>query len=215
MLLFAATNALSYFVRSELPSLLGGADGSDRIGFPWMIWEAGGFVGRESMDYSALSKDIAVGIAISLIAGIGFAAISLRAGSATSAPIEVSASPSKRLQFSTRDLFGLTTAAAVILGVVRLVGEDLKFWLLQLDFWFGPAVILGVAHQTRAIAETQRTIIVSDTAIFLRLAAVAVGVSYGFRDFTNVLLGLFVFWTPQCVLAIGAVVAWRWIRARA
>lgn len=215
LLVFAALNAVSYFLRSDGASLLGWADGFDRIGFPWLIWEAGGFVGRESMDYSALSKDIVVGIAISVIIGIAFAAISSGAGRAASGPAQASASSSKRLQFSMRDLFGLTTAAAVVLAVARLLGEDLKFWLLQLDFWFGPAMILGLAHRTRAISENQRTIIVAVAAIFLGLAAVALGVSYGFRDFTNILLGLFVFWTPQCVLAISAVVAWRWIRARA
>ncbi len=209
LLIFAAINALSYFGRSQGASLLGAADGFDRIGFPWLVWEAGGFVGRESMDYTALSKDIAAGIALSFLAAFALATFGSAAPRAASETMQAAARPSKRLQFSMRDLFGITTAAAVVLAMARVLGEDLKFWLLQLDFWFGPAMILGIAYQTRAIAENQRTIIVAITTLFLASAAVALGVSYGFRDFTNALLGLFVFWTPQCVLTIGVVVAWR------
>ncbi|HVX61739.1 MAG TPA: hypothetical protein VHC19_14085, partial [Pirellulales bacterium] len=39
-------------------------------------------------------------------------------------------------------------------------------------------------------------------------AALVLGAGSGIRDMTQVLLGLFVYWTPQCVLLAVCLLAW-------
>ncbi len=73
-LVFLGLNLLSAHLRSDcgLGAWLGLSNCADdlrRAGFPWVIWEQGGFIGLNIFRLPALLGDLAVGIIISLLGG--------------------------------------------------------------------------------------------------------------------------------------------------
>ena len=67
LLAFGIANVASYFVRTDVPL---GADAIHRAGFPFLVWEAGGFSYRYSFSHAALLADIGVAVCVSAIAAI-------------------------------------------------------------------------------------------------------------------------------------------------
>jgi hypothetical protein len=66
LLAFAAANLISYSVRTDIP---GAADAIRLAGFPFLVWEDGGFVYRHRFSYLALWGNIAVVAFLGLVAG--------------------------------------------------------------------------------------------------------------------------------------------------
>jgi hypothetical protein len=67
LLAFAAANFISYYVRTDMP---GAADAIRRAGFPFLVWEDGGFVYRHHFSHLALWGNIAVAAFLSALAGV-------------------------------------------------------------------------------------------------------------------------------------------------
>ena len=66
LLAFAVANVISYFIRSDA---LGSADGIRRFGFPWIIWEVGGFACRYIFSWLALCADLITAVTYAAVAG--------------------------------------------------------------------------------------------------------------------------------------------------
>ena len=74
LLLWLVINLISAHLRSDcgLPAVLGmGACADDirRAGFPWLFWEAGGFVAHRYFSAAALLADIGLAVLTSALAG--------------------------------------------------------------------------------------------------------------------------------------------------
>jgi hypothetical protein len=66
LLAFAVANVISFFLRSDG---LGSADGIRRFGFPWIIWEVGGFACRYFFSWPALCADMFISVTYAAVAG--------------------------------------------------------------------------------------------------------------------------------------------------
>jgi len=60
-------NVISYYVRTDAP---GAADAIRRAGFPFLVWEEGGFAYRYHFSHAALLGDIAVAVCLGSVAGV-------------------------------------------------------------------------------------------------------------------------------------------------
>ena len=76
-LVFLGLNLLSAHLRSDCGleawlGLSGCVDDLRLAGFPWVIWEQGGFIGVNIFRLPALFGDMTLGLGISLLVGWGF-----------------------------------------------------------------------------------------------------------------------------------------------
>ena len=215
LLTFAAANAVSYFVRSDgLGNMLGTQPGGvEAIGFPWLIWAQRGSAGTYELNSAGLACDVAVTIAVAGLAGILVAWFRRRQPVRTAQPappVSVSTpTQSRKLQFSLRSLFLVAVVEALVFGAIR-ASVDARPVLLLLIYLLGPGVIIGVAYRLRHVVPAQRTAVLAVTVLLFIPAAAALGETIaGIGDFTKGILGLFIFWVPQCVLILAVVLVWN------
>ncbi len=69
MLLFVLANLLPYYGRTFMP---GAADALNRIGFPFMFWEEGGFSYTHRFIRLAFWSDVAIAAFFSILGGVLF-----------------------------------------------------------------------------------------------------------------------------------------------
>lgn len=221
VLFFAAANSLSYFART------GGNLQSEggRIGFPCLVWEDNGrSVGQ--FDPDALLVNVAVGLSASLIFGCLYAAL-VRPRRAPQPRIFASSQtangasgesgrPSRQPpQFSLRGLLLLTTLVAVLMALGQEADEDLKRRMLIPLYWLGPGLLVSTYCLTARLAPRTRSQSVSLVAALTIAATCILGASAGFDDFTQIALGFYIYWTPQCVLLLASCFVWQFVRAKA
>ena len=75
LFLFIVLNVWIAHIRSDcgIQSILGLSGCRDdirRVGFPLLVWVEGGFIYRNSFDVAALLFDIAIGLGLSIVAGL-------------------------------------------------------------------------------------------------------------------------------------------------
>lgn len=211
-LVFAALNAVSYFVRSGGDALLGGSAGVGRIGFPWLVWQdgaqpVGGFatvaLGADGyFDYGAMALNAASGLATSglfgLLAKVAFRTKTPGERIETSGRIKADGPP----QFSLRSLLIATAAVSVVLAFQRTVTDEAHAFSLAAIYLGGPSLVVCCAWAVRGRKNVGQMIAVCSVLAMLVAAALAVGTQTERGDFTRVLLGLFVYWVPQCVAMV-------------
>lgn len=66
-LAFGIANVISYYVRTDMSRA---ADAIRRGGFPFLVWEEGGFSYRHHFSYAAFWGDLAVAVCVSIVAGV-------------------------------------------------------------------------------------------------------------------------------------------------
>lgn len=223
LLAFAALNAASYFVLSQHGTLLFYDHGVDRIGFPLVIWQHGSEpsfaiamvnLGSDGcFAYGALAVDAAVALIASAIAGI---LASVRAGStAVARPnAPASAAPCGPPQFNLRSLLAVTTLVAIALAYERTATDHLRTLSLAAIYLLGPWLLILCGYVTRWRRRAERIIATVSALAILIAGAVATGVRTELADFTRVLLGIYIYWTPQCILLLAAHTIWRRCAAR-
>ncbi len=214
IVLWAAANAVSYFVRSDGWGNLVGQSPQNRqaIGAPWLVWQEGGPLGAAGQ--LALVGNVAVGLLSA--AGASFLVVRFPAlrRLLPSSPGESEAEgvvshPGRALQFRIRTLLGLVVVEAVILGGIRSYG-DARPALLAAIYLLGPSVLLAVAWRLRDVIPAHRNAAIALVGFLFVPAAAVLGESIdGIRDFTRGLLGLFVCWVPQCVVLAGGFLIFR------
>ncbi len=69
LVLFACglANVISYYVGTDAP---GAADAIRRVGYPFLVWEEGGFAYRYHFSRAALLGNIAVAVCLGSVAGV-------------------------------------------------------------------------------------------------------------------------------------------------
>ena len=67
LMAFGLANVISYFVRTDAP---GAADAIRRVGFPFLVWEEGGFSHRHYFSYTALLADVVVAVCVGACVGV-------------------------------------------------------------------------------------------------------------------------------------------------
>jgi hypothetical protein len=221
LLFFAALNAASYFVLSEHGTLLGYDRGVDRIGFPWVVWQDGAepsngiaivYLGADGyFDYRALAIDAAVALVASLM--VGLVAMVAKGCVPDDQPRRPTMAATSRSagppQFSLRALMVVTAIVAVALAYERAATDRARAFSLAAIYVLGPSLLIWSAYATRHRNRAERSIAVWLVLAILVAGAVASGVRTNLADFTRVLLGFYVYWTPQCVLFLAADAVWR------
>lgn len=242
LLLFAALNAASYFFRSTHPSLLGYQDGQDGLGCPFLAWteddqKATLFLGDGIWDdqnrlgplfpayltihlgsdgvvsYPALLANLGCGLACAGIVGLlagrygKWQPTAHRPPAAQRQPL----APPRPPQFSLRGLFLAITIVALVIGLDRIAADRFRTVGLATIYALGPAILAVVAGIPRRSRRRQIFAIWLTLTVLLS-GAVVLGVHSSIGDFTRVLLGLFVFWTPQCVLALAVIAGSRFVQ---
>ena len=199
-LLAGASNAVSYFFRSEGFGNLFDKAGKTRevIGFPWEIWEAGQIYNGFYVDYVALGYNCLFGIGVGIVIGLILMSQTKRLNLLVDQVEEEHPLEHGNLQFSLRGIFGAMILASVCAAVAGKFGAHPM--VLGAIYFFGPLALILFAFIPQRISWQQRVAILTPAAITMIFVAVAGGVSLG-MEFDRVLIGIFICWTPQGAFA--------------
>jgi len=220
-LLLAAINVASYFTCSTgWGNLLGTRpEHREGIGFPWEIWTSGNAYGGYYVDYRRLFQNGMVALGLGTVLGLW--AISQRRwldAMWDDFERQSRAEGRRRFQFSLRELFFATCLTALVAALWKhwIAGQP---WSLGAIYTAGPWLLIGIALLPRGLSWQQRVAVLVPMTLMLMTGAVFIGRTLPLRrDVDQVLLGIFVCWTPQtalaaCLLMTGLV--WRWRNGRA
>ncbi len=207
VLITGALNAASYFSRSDRGgNLVGTAPGHrEALGFPCELWESGNTYGGFYIDFWGLLVNALFLVAVSAVCGL----IVFRFRDRLTRLVlefeeEVFARETRtrgKIQVSLRGLLVMTGLAAMVAAGTRyaLAGRP---EVLGCIYLFGPWVLVLIAFLPLDISWQHRVAILVPATVFLMLASVVVGWSLKpSMEFDKTLLGIFVCWTPQTVLA--------------
>lgn len=212
-LLVAAMNAASYFLRSSTISPLfdGNVQANEAMGFPFEIWSTTSRHGPLYVDYSMMLLNVLVG----LIIGVGFGFVSIAFSSKLERWVTEFEIQSKfrhnnpKLQFSTIGLMGATAIVGLFAGALtQWAGTKELLWFVYL---LGPTTLIAIAFLPQGIRWQSRCVIVAITAIFVVALAIWSGNIRGI-EFDRVMMGIYVFWTPQSAFAAILLLAGIMIR---
>jgi hypothetical protein len=224
LLVFAALNAASYFVRCGGDALLGRGHGVGRIGFPWLVWQDGGepnlgfaslALGSDGVfDYGALALNAALGLAAGLFVGL-LATLVFKPkppGEPCAGKKLAQTDAGGPPQFSLRSLLTATAVVSVALAFQRAATPEARTFALAALYLLGPSLLVGCAWAARGRKRAEQTLAVCSALAMVVAAALAVGTRVEQGDSTRVLLGLYVYWVPQCVCMVAIVSAWQGLK---
>lgn len=228
LMVIGAANAISYFVLSDGYSNLIGlkADEQERIGFPFEVWQRGKTYGTNLINFAAFYKNGAAGAGLGLFLGLvalrsknslnGIAEKVLRAELTLVDSIETheptSQPESSGNQFSLGGLMVGTMVVAVIVGLATKLRPDPR--VMAAIFFCSPIVMIGVTMLPRRWSLHFRMAALTVLAVSSIGVAIAVGYGLG-MPFDEVLMGIFICWTPQGVIGTLLLVTWLvWQGAR-
>ena len=207
ILLVGAINAMSYFVRSDGPGNLVGTHSERReaVGFPWELWERGNAYNGFYVDYAAVGANVFSGVLLGAVCGLvaaGFTGLLNRIGERLEAEMQQGQRrASVPLQFSLRGLLATTAVAAVIAAIWRS-SLSARPEVLAAIYLLGPLVLVVIALIPGNMSWQQRVAVIIPLTLMLIGAAVGIGGRLpNPLEFDQVLLGIFVCWTPQSVLS--------------
>lgn len=209
VLICGSINAASYFFRSDhFGDLLGlYPQHREAIGFPLQVWEKGNSYGGYFADYGGLLVNSLFAIGVGCVCGwVVFAARDQLNAMVKLVEQSMNREPAK-FQFTTRGLLLLTGIAAVLAAVGRYVIAG-RPEALAVIYGLGPWILIAIALLPRNIAWQQRVVILVFVTIMMMGGAIFVGRSLERSlEFDRVLMGIFVCWTPQTVIAAAGVSA--------
>ena len=201
-LLAGALNALSYFFRSERGGNLAGETPQYRqaLGFPLEMWEYGNHYDGFFVNPLGLVVNLLGAVALGVVAGLVTCRLSPRLNRLVEEFERLMRPPERTFQISLRGLLTFTTLLGILLSLLTQVKvvQPATLWAIDLT---GPWVLIGIAFLPRRIAWQQRAVIVITLAVAMMALAIGVGQRLPRPlEFDQVLLAIFVCWTPQCVL---------------
>ena len=221
-MVIGAANAISYFVLSDGYANLFGweTDEQEKIGFPFEVWQRGKTYGRNLINFAAFYKNGAAGIGLGLIIGacsmlfknglnrVAEAVLHSEMNFAESRQADEAKSPRESAgnQFSIGGLMIGTTIVAVIVGLATKLRPDPK--VMAALFLFAPVIMIGITMLPRRWTLQFRMAALTVLAMSSIGVAIAVGSGLGI-PFDEVLMGIFICWTPQGV--IGTVLLLMWL----
>ncbi|MDP6445666.1 MAG: hypothetical protein QGG36_13405 [Pirellulaceae bacterium] len=221
LLILGAVNAASYFFHS--------ADGGnllklsmnrrEALGFPQVLWEQGNTYGGYYADYGAMFWNGLTGAAIGTALGLAAMRFSHRLNDLVrefEGSEEEPAGRENSFQYSLRGILAATAVAAVLAGVARyatLAELSVPPEILGGLYALGPWFLVALAMAPRRLDWRQRVVIVAPATIALMGSSIIIGGRLANPlAFDEVLLGIFVCWTPQA--ALGAIGLTTWIVVR-
>lgn len=215
ILVTASLTAVSYFFRSDAFGNLVGTSPRNReaLGFPVELWESGNTYGGYFVDYLALLVDGAFALA----AGVGCGLVTLRHRVRLNRLVDefertTTRQAKRRVQFSMRALLLATGLAAVIAAGARYAMAG-RPEVLGIIYLLGPWLLVVIAFLPLGMSWQQRVYVLIPSALLLMAAAVAIGISLDPKiEFDKVLMGIFICWTPQSVLAAVGLTAFLILR---
>ena len=215
ILITASLTAVSYFFRSERWGNLVGTAPSNReaLGFPIELWESGNMYGGYFVDYWALMVDAVFALAAGVVCGLVPLRHRVRLNRLVDDFERATTRPARHgVQFSMRALLLATGLAAVVAAGARYAIAG-RAEVLGIIYVLGPWLLVVIAFLPLAISWQQRVYILIPSALLLMAAAVAIGVSLEPKlEFDKVLMGIFICWTPQSVLAAIGLTAFLILR---
>ena len=210
ILIGGCLTAVSYFVRSEqLGNLLGTRpDRREAIGFPCELWESGNAYDGYFIDLQGLLVNACFALALALMCGIVTFLCRVRLTRLVAEFEALAAPPSHgTVQFSLRGLLALVSLAALAAAATRYAMAGCPETLGAI-YLLGPWFLVLIAYLPLGLSWQKRVIILVPTTVLLMVASVAIGWSLKPElEFDKTLLGIFVCWTPQTVLAAVVLVA--------
>lgn len=217
VLLIGAVNALSYFWRSEGGgNLTGGHPGrAEALGFPWLVWEKGNAYGGWFVDYRAMLLNAAFASAVGVVFG-KLAVRKRRLWERLLVSLEDSITGRHgKVQVSIGGLLMATIASAILAAAGRYLVAG-RPEALGIIFLMGPWILVVIALIPRNIPWQTRVVILIPITLLMIGGAVYTGASLQNRlEFDEVLMGIFVCWTPQCAFAamlLTAAIIFRFVR---
>ena len=224
LMIIGAANAISYFVLSDgFSNLIGKkADEQELIGFPFQVWQRGKTYGTALINFPSFYINGATGVGLGLVIGTLWALLTnklnqvaeniLRVEQTSALPSETkSQDDSSGNQFSLGGLMIGTTLVALIVGLATKLQPDPR--VIAGIFFFGPVVIIGITMLPRRWSLQFR--MAALTVLAASSIGVAVAVGSGLElPFDEVLMGIFICWTPQGVIGTFLLVSWLAWKAR-
>ena len=207
VLLIGTANALFFFVRSEgWGSLLGErVPGDEAIGFPMLVWQEGAGYGSHHLKAPGFFVNIFCGLLVGSAVG-GWAIVRRKKLNrlVNGYLNDAGASQSVQLQFSLRGLLITTFIAATAAAIARVFTPRTE--ILAGIYIAGPSALVLMAYAPSRLSWQQRCTIIAPLSLALIAVAITLGTMLG-MEFDKVLMGIFICWTPQCVLAACALTA--------
>ncbi|MBM4093724.1 MAG: hypothetical protein FJ276_30605 [Planctomycetes bacterium] len=210
ILIGGCLTAMSYFVRSEeLGNLVGTRpDRREAIGFPCELWESGNTYDGYFIDLTGLLVNACSALALAMTCG--FVTFLCRFHlTRLVVEFEALAAPPNHgtVQFSLRGLLALVGLASLAAAATRYAMAG-RPEVLGAIYLLGPWFLVLFAYLPLGLSWQKRVIILVPTTVLLMVASVAIGWSLKPElAFDKTLLGIFVCWTPQAVLAAVVLVA--------
>ena len=207
-LLFAATlNSLSYFFRSGgWGNLFKPRQTPQALGFPWEVWRYGvSYENGAMVDSRAMLGNLAVG----LIVGVAFGLLAiwnrdwLNRFSQNMIDEDAKKISNTKMQFSLRGMLVVTGIVAVVAGVLR-AALGARPEVLLCIYLFGPLFLIVLSMLPRGLPWQHRILLLTPATLLMIAFAIFVGQRLGL-EFDHVMMGIFIFWVPQSVIAAACV----------
>ena len=204
LMVTAAVNAISYFVRSDgILNLIGASQlQQEAIGFPFEVWRRGEGYGRFIVNFPAFFSNCGVGVIFASIIGAISAnkrdALNKITADAVSREAE-SNSSGNSLQFSIKSILIATSIIALFLAAAMNISVDPK--VLAAIYFAGPWAMVGLSMLPPGIKWQHRVVMMTIMAVVMIGIAIFVGGQLD-KPFDEVLMGVFISWTPQSVIGI-------------
>ena len=203
LLLVAAANAASFFVRSRgFGNLLGApAEGRavEAVGFPLEIWRSDNSYNGWMIDYSVLPWNLLTGLLLGSVCGL-VGILGKSKFNRWVAEFEAQEEPRRqlRVQFSLKGLLILTTIVSCLFAATTAWGSSPQ--LLAAIYFLGPLCLVMIAMAPDQLPWEARVVILVVVAVAMIGIAIATGMKLGLT-FDQVMFGIFVSWTPQSAFA--------------
>ena len=214
LMVTAAVNAISYFVLSDGISNFIGASQlqQEAIGFPFEVWRRGQGYGRFIVSFPAFFSNCGTGVFFALIIGVIAANrreyLNKITYDAVSREAKTDAG-SNSFQFSIKSILIATSIVAIFLAAAVNIRVDPK--VLAVIFFAGPWAMVSLSMLPPGIKWQHRVVMMTIMAVVMIGVAIAVGGQLG-KPFDEVLMGVFISWTPQSVLGITIILGYLFLR---
>ncbi|MEM9410901.1 MAG: hypothetical protein AAGA30_07295 [Planctomycetota bacterium] len=200
-------NALSYFFRSGgVRSLVQPRSTPQAIGFPFEVWRYGVSYGGAQIDFQSFVYNLILILSLGVVFGLVFTRYRIWLNHFVDYMIELEESKlgdGSTFQFSISGMFWMTGAAAVVALLLRWAGFASPSLLLGV-YLFGPSALIVLAMIPRKISWQARVVLLAPATLLLIGYAMVVGSKLQL-PFDHVMMGIFICWVPQTVIAAGCL----------
>ena len=211
VLLFAAANALSYFVRSDnwgIGLASPTSQGGEAIGFPALLWSSTQSYPGFPLEWRGALVNSVSAAGMALLAGLYCARASDFLNQFLLSTLAAEQQPDgQKLQFSLKGMLVLTGVAAIVAALVRQSFGPRPELLLAIYF-LGPGFLVVLAMIPRSLNWQSRVVLLVPSTVLLIYYAIHVGGKLGL-ELDRVMLGICIVWVPQTVLGAVAIMTYH------